>query len=291
MEGSAQLHELTAQCRPRLPDLGRKLDHLLGIMGAYLPHDVSVDRFQARCCNTTFATFSRKRVGLAPVNTYELGALAALFQLGPELDYRLFYLDFEAFDQALRAARKGCYGPSPIERNRSVLRAAADPERRITIELLRPRHVGGIGGDLSSIDPPTFRVGDRVRLHVPLDPKGRDGHLYVFNDLPSRDEMACLMPSPYAPDTRVRGTSVRLPLEDVGPSSFPVSGPTDVLRRLYALWSDSPLGRFLPLEKLSRQELSTLSGVDLNPVASLLQDENLAGDKKPLVRAADYYVS
>ena len=99
------------------------------------------------------------------------------------------------------------------------------------------------------------------------------------------------MPSPYAPDTRVRGTSVSLPLEDVGTYTFPVSGPTDVLRRLYALWSDSPLDRFLPLEKLSGQELSTLSGVDLNPVASLLQDENLAGEGKPLVRAADYYVS
>ena len=266
------------------PELGKKLDHLEGILGATLPSLYFVQDYQAKRLKTSPAQLSRKRNGTQNISNGELSAFIDLFHLGKHFDYRLFQVDFGLFDESLKGSMVGTYGEPTSLRYRQLLISAADRTKTIAITLRSHWRGGGIGGDLARFEVPVFEPFDRVTLHIPLP---GDGHLLVFNDDPRTDEIACLMPSQYAPDTAARGNNLRLPTVAEFPD-LPVTGPSSFYR-IYAIWSARSLVPHLPADLPLDGQPAVFSGHDLAELANSVVRSGVS-QREYCVMFADYRV-
>lgn len=232
-----------------IADLGQKLSHIEGILGAYLPKHVFDGDVQQRTIDCTKYSFSRMRSGQRKAANWELARLIELFNLSRfDFDYRLFFGSFEEFDTALRRAGVGSYGSSVAERLRETLRAQVALDAEIKIRRDRRLNVGGIGGLEDDIGLTSLTQRDTVTLTVPLAPvENERSYLLLLHDFPSERAMSCLMPSVFAPAREVSGSSVRLPLVASGHLSFPVGG-TSGYRCLYGIQTNTDLVSYIGLE-------------------------------------------
>jgi hypothetical protein len=85
-------------------------------------------------------------------------------------------------------------------------------------------------------------------LTVPLAPMAKEkSYFLLLHDFPAERAMSCLMPSVFAPEREVSGTSLRLPLVASGHISFPVGG-TSGYRCLYGIQTTTDLVSYIGLE-------------------------------------------
>ncbi len=95
----------------RLPQLGQYIDALAGIIGHQHRAQVFTGRHIAQRLGIDAAQWTRKRKGQSAIHPAELARLVDLFQLGPRLDYRLFFAaDLDEFLHLLSQAQVGTYG-------------------------------------------------------------------------------------------------------------------------------------------------------------------------------------
>jgi hypothetical protein len=150
------------------------------------------------------------------------------------------------------------------------------------------RRAGGLGLPPEERDSlPQFMERDMVRMKITAPSAG---HLVVLDDQ-LNIEMTCLMPSIFAPTTKIRDKSVVLPtaVEDSRTAAFHIARP-EGLHRLYAIWSVQPpkltwiksLSEHDDPAVLSEEELATF--VDGIAVAYSGNPANIA------VAATDYRV-
>lgn len=232
-----------------IADLGQKLSHIEGILGAYLPKHVFDGDVQQRTIDCTKYSFSRMRSGQRKAANWELARFIELFDLARfGFDYRLFFGSFEEFDAALRKAGVGSYGSSVAERLRETLREQVASDAEIKIGRDRRLNVGGIGGLENETGLLSLTQRDTVTLTVPLAPMANEkSYFLLLHDFPAERAMSCLMPSVFAPEREVSGTSLRLPLVASGHISFPVGG-TSGYRCLYSIQTTTDLVSYIGLE-------------------------------------------
>ena len=218
-------------------EFGNKLDYLEGILGAQLPMECFQKKFQANWIETGAEQFSRKRNGTEAVSNRALAKLIDLFQIGEKIDFQVFRLELKAFIQALVDAKVGTHGNSTSQKQRQLLLSLYNANHPVAICRASAIRAGGIGGDPAGAEVPQFRVYDRVYLHVPVP---ADGHLLVLNDTTNTNELTCLMPSTFAPETAVTGNSVRVPTQQHELPYFKIGGPTGFYR-IFAIWTKENL--------------------------------------------------
>jgi hypothetical protein len=232
-----------------IPDMGQKLSHLEGILGAYLPQRVFDSDVQQKEIDCNKFAFSRLRSGQRRAANWELGRFIELFELAKfGFDYRVFFGSFEQFEADLQRAGVGSYGTPVAQRLREALRAEVSPKAEITVRRDKLLNVGGIGGFEEDAGVLCLTKRDNVTLTVPLKPvnSGQD-YLLLLHDFPSDRATSCLMPSVFAPEYEVSGTSIRLPMHTSGYLSFPVNGEGGY-RCLYGIQSSTNLASFIGLE-------------------------------------------
>lgn len=245
----------------RLADLGQKLAHLEGVLGAYLPQQTFSSELQKQALDVDKFQFSRLRSGVQKVANWQLGVFVEMFDLNCYgLDYRLFLEDFNGFDRLLKEQGVGCYGASVAGRLRERLRAKAD--MRVPIQIRRDRllNVGGIGGETPAPGLVQLTSRDRVSLIVtPQRPVKDAGHFLLLHDFPRARAMSCLMPSLYAPDPLSGDGPFRLPQPTgYGDLTFPVAGDPGY-RCLYGVQTATNLAAYIGLKN------SADDVVDLTP--------------------------
>lgn len=256
----------------RIPDLGQKLAHLAGLLGAYLPQRVFTNEVQKQTIDCDTSGFSRLKIGERQAANWELGRFIDLFDLSRHgFDYRLFLHSYEAFDTALRTAGVGSYGTSVGERLREALRSRVDPRARITIRSDMPMNVGGIGHVEDDNNIPTLTSQSRVSLRVPLYPSPPEGsYILLLHDFPAVRGTSCLMPSPFAPDQPVTGQVLGLPQASSGLLSFPVGGAPGY-RCLYGIQSEIDLADYIGLQDTDA-EVQDLHAGQVAQLADLLSN-------------------
>ena len=232
-----------------MPDFGRKLAHLEGILGAYLPKRVFSSAVQQKCIDCTKSTFTRICSGQRKVANWELGRFVELFELGRHgFDYRLFLLSFEEFDAALRSRGVGSFGVSARFRLRELLRSHVDSSSPIRIMRDRRLNVGGIGGTETEDGIMCLTAWHSVSLTIPLElAAGESAYMLLLHDFPDGRATSCLMPSSYAPEHRVSTQTLRLPQPSSGFLSFPVHGVSGY-RCLYGIQSKTDLAAYVGLQ-------------------------------------------
>jgi len=231
-----------------IPDLGQKLAHLEGVLGAYLPKHTFDGGFQQGAVDADKYSFSRLRNGRRQVSNWELGCFIEIFDLARyELDYRVFLKPLNEFEKVLRQSGVGSYGSTAAEQMRELLRASVNVVEQIKISRDRRLNVGGIGAEEEEPDMPCLTPRDRVALTVPLKMSEPSDHLLLLHDFPSARSMSTLLPSLYAPEPVPVGQSIRLPQTASGYVTFPVGGKPGY-RCLYAIRTDLDLTRLLELQ-------------------------------------------
>ncbi|MEE3317021.1 MAG: hypothetical protein VX202_04600 [Pseudomonadota bacterium] len=232
-----------------IEDLGQKLAHLEGVLGAYLPQEVFDSEAQQKRLKCNKYSFSRMKSGIRRASNWELSNFVEMFDLARYgLDYRVFLLAMDAFNSELKDRGVGTYGATSAEQFREVLRAQIDPTAPITIHRDKTMNVGGIG--YSDPDPKvvTLTARDRVALRVPLFPSPEPArYLLLLHDFPARRSTSCLMPSEYAPDEIGSGQTLTLPQHESGLLTFPVGGETGY-RCMYGIQSSVDLGTYVGLK-------------------------------------------
>ncbi|WP_333713915.1 hypothetical protein [Yoonia sp.] len=235
-----------------ITDLGRKLAHIEGVTGAYLPSHVFDSKELERTIDTTKFSVSRMKTGQRKAANWELARFVDLFDLARfGFDYRLFLLEFPEFCAALKAAGVGSYGASVAEHLRETLREGVPQGGKILIRTDMRLSVGGIGFEDDGPRLPSFRWGARVTLQIALAPLKEAGHyLLLLHDFPAGRSMGSLMPSRYAPDHRITGQTLILPQLLSNEESFFVGGKPGY-RCLYGIQSPFDLAALLGFEDAS----------------------------------------
>jgi hypothetical protein len=233
----------------KIPDLGEKISHLEGVMGAYLPNSSFDGKIQQKLLGCDKTVFSRMKSGQRHVANWELGRLTDHFRLSTyKLDYRVFLNDFDGFDSALREKGVGTYGDTASGQLRKALRQRIDMDHPVEIRRVRDLNVGGIGMEheddsLLRLRPSSqVTVSIRLTINIAVAP-----FLFILHDYPEGHAMSCLMPSKYAPASRVSGDILHLPLPASGLVAFPVGGRPGY-RCLYAIQSSKNFPRIIGLE-------------------------------------------
>lgn len=253
--------------RKPLPDLGQKLAHVEGILGAYLPQYVFAGATHMRSLDCDKSSLSRLKNGKRPAGNWELARFIELYDLARHgFDYRLFRLPFADFETALRDEGVGSHGSSAAERLREALRARVLPGAAITIRRERALNIGGIGFRDDAPGPLCLTPRDRVTLTLPLQPgPARGSHLLLLHDFPGSRAMSCLMPSVFAPRQPVTGSYLMLPQPESDDLSFSVGG-TPGYRCLYGIQSDMDLAAYIELKNPE----ATVSDIHAHQVAKLV---------------------
>lgn len=231
-----------------IADFGRKLAHLEGILGAYLPRHVFDGDVQQKRIDCNKSAFSRLRSGKRQAANWELGRFIELFDLGRYgFDYRLFVSAFDVFEADLKHAGVGSYGSTAAHRLRETLRHEVDETARIAI--IRDRRLGAGGIGISDEDTELLCLSnrDKVALKVPIKPQNAaTDYLLLLHDFPGGRATSCLMPSVFAPDQQLTAPTLRLPQVKSNVLSFPVGG-VGGYRCLYGIQSAVDLAAYIGL--------------------------------------------
>ena len=232
-----------------IADLGQKLAHLEGILGAYLPRLEFDADMQQKVLDCTKFSFSRLRSGKRHAANWELARFIELFDLASSgFDYRLFLGSFEEFETSLKRAGIGSYGSAAAHRLREVLRQQVKANARITIHRDRRLSAGGIGTIDEDLGVMCLTHRDKVSLQVPIRKEGvATDHLLLLQDFPAGRATSCLMPSYFAPEPRLTQPNLRLPQSVSGYLSFPVGGKAGY-RCLYGIQSSLDLATYIGLD-------------------------------------------
>jgi hypothetical protein len=215
------------------PQFGEKLKEVEKAVGFRFPASAFSNAFLAELLGTTAETMSRKKSGKRRVTERDWSTLTSHFDLARYgFEPTMFALELPSFAEVMRAVGLKALGDAkPNKARQDLMELATGPcGGRLVIRVARGRlRNGGIGTEPNDAGMPTLLPGDRVQVQVSAP---RQGHMYLLND--NRKEVACLMPSYYAPSTAVKAGDVVIPTrEDL--THFPVGGPINTYR-LYALW-------------------------------------------------------
>lgn len=239
----AGAHEMTNarhsdETERRHATFGQKLDALIGVVGYQMPtHAVSGVYIATEVLRISPAQFARKRTGNAPVSEQELSKIVDHFKLGLYLDYRIFHADtVDEFLDRLKEAGVGTYGASHRHQLCQLLYRASQRSRaRIRFSrIISPFASRGPLGfpEGNAENRAVLRSGGRVNIECE-GPEGRDLMVMTVDEKMS---ISVLMPSLFAPETRVPGKVVTLPTSRDYETFHVKSDPGP--HRLYALWTD-----------------------------------------------------
>lgn len=251
---------------------GQKLDALIGVVGFQMPtHSVSGVHIAKYVLKISPAQFARKRTGNAPMSEQELCKIIDHFKIGAFVDYRVFgEPDVDSFIARLKAAGIGTYGASQREQLCQILFAAGRGSRH-RIRFSR------IIGPFSQRGPLGFPDGDdegravlRSGGRVNIECEGPEGRNLVVLTVDQRSNISVLMPSLFAPDTRVPGRIVTLPtvrdLDTFHVKSDP--GP----HRLYALWTDDQVVQVVRRALDPMEDVHDMDDATAGAVSKLLRN-------------------
>jgi|GEM_PF-1720065 len=220
--------------------LKEKLSALEGIIGHQRHERCFVQNHQAKYLGLDSAQWSRKVNGETRIRESELAKLIELFDLGPRLDYRLFFAPtLETFLGLLEAAGVGTYGGSFRTRLCNLLhsRARICRNRIRVISTRQTAQRGGIGRAVAKRpEPPILHYNEEVRV-VCEGPIGR--YLVLLNTSYSGG-VTVLTPTEADPLQFTTTSIVTVP--DSGAEPFKVQAESDDFY-LYALWTDVDTAR------------------------------------------------
>jgi len=240
-----ETHMTTRRTRPApaaQTTFGAKLDALIGVTGHRMPCSHLTGVYLAGKLGISASQYSRKRSGLIPVTERECCILVDEFRIGSQVDYRVFLEpDVDSFLARLKEAGVGTYGADRRSALCQLLFGASLQSRykvrfsRVIGPFARRGPLGLAEHGKDSV--PVLRIGGRVNIEC-AGPEGRN--LVVLStslDYGRRDTaISILMPSLFAPDTRVAGPKTTLPT-DRDLDAFDVTSDVGE-HRLYALWTD-----------------------------------------------------
>lgn len=275
----------------RKATFGDKLDALIGVVGHRMPASHVTGVYLAEQLGITPPQFTRKRKGHTPVNERELSIIIDVFKVGAQVDFRIFHEpDVDSFLLRLKEAGVGTYGAS---QRYSLCQLLYNSSRRSghSVRFSRvvapPARRGPLGLREDADDGrPVLRIGGRVNIEC-AGPEGRN-LIVVTTTLVSASrepEISVLMPSLFAPETRIEGRTVVLPTARDFEAFDVTSDPGD--HRLYAAWADDQV-----VERI-RENLDPLYGVKnmddrtAGAVAALISA--VPGERRA-VAACDYVV-
>lgn len=223
---------------------GAKLDALIGVTGHRLASSHVTGVYLAKRLGINESQFTRKRNGEAPVNEREMCIIIDTFGIGAQVDYRIFLEpDVDAFLSTLKEARVGTYGSnqryslSQLLFNASRISKQSVKFSRI-IGPFAPRGPLGLAQQGTGHQT-TLKIGSRVNIEC-VGPA--EHHLVVLTA--DRDaKTSVLMPSMFAPETKVSSKRVTLPTSRDF-DTFDVT-PDPGSHRLYAIWTDEQLASVL----------------------------------------------
>lgn len=251
---------------------GQKLDALIGVVGYQMPtHSVSGVHIAKHVLKISPAQFARKRTGNAPMSEQELCKIIDHFKIGPFVDYRVFgEPDVDSFIARLKEAGIGTYGASQREQLCQILYAAGrGSQHRIRFSrIIGPFSQRGPLGfpDGEEEGRAVLRSGGRVNIEC----EGPEGRNLVVLTVDQRTSISVLMPSLFAPDTRVPGRIVTLPtardLDTFHVKSDP--GP----HRLYALWTDDQVVQVVRKALNHMEDVNDMDDATAGAVAKLLRN-------------------
>lgn len=235
----------------RIPDLGERIAFLEGILG----HKRELADFRNERLGGVVGAvrehFGRMRQGDAAISNGQLGRLIDFFELGPDIDYRIFRGPFDEFERGLRENRIGTFAGVALDVACSELIALAKrpdaPSMRISLRRLNAVRRGGLGLPSEPIDlAVSLFLDDKVDMEVRPPAKG---HLVILSHHLGVD-LTCLMPSVMAPKTDVGSRGLTVPNSPTY-EHFRVRGPCGG-HRVFAVWTDKEIA--LPWRNESKSD-------------------------------------
>lgn len=233
---------------------GAKLDALIGVVGHRVPASHVTGVFLAERLKVSPEQFSRKRTGNAAVNERDLCVIIDLFGIGSQVDYRVFQEpNVAALLDRLKEAGVGTYGANQRYGLCQLLYNASRGSRcsvRFS-RIINPRSVRGPLGLAANntAGGPVLMVGGRVIIEC----TGPEGRNLVVLTASREADISILMPSLFAPDTRMAGKVVTLPTAPDFDYFDVLTDPGE--HRLYAVWTDDQVVGAI------RENLDPLEGV------------------------------
>ena len=250
---------------------GQKLDALIGIVGFQMPtHAVSGVHVAKHVLKISPAQFARKRTGNAPMNEQELCKIIDHFKIGSFVDYRVFAEpDVDRFIARLKEAGVGTFGARQREQLCQILYVAGrgSPYRIRFSRIVGPFTRRGPLGlpDGEDEGRVVLRSGGRVNIEC----EGPEGRNLIVLTVDQWTNISVLMPSLFAPDTRVPGRIVTLPtardLDTFHVKSDP--GP----HRLFALWTDDQIAQVICKALDPMEEVKDIDDATAGVVVKLLR--------------------
>ena len=222
-------------------EFGRKLELMERAIGFRFPVSAFSNDALALLLETTRETMTRKKTGGANVTDRDLSALTHHFGLGRHgFETSMFTEPLAQYEQHIRQVERRALGEDLIDIDRKMLFDVAREQNGMIHFDLRNSHRGGIGAVRKQVSMPRLKDTDEVRIRVTVP---GDGHLLVVND-DGRRQGTGLMPSQFAPTTRVRAGTVHVPTDEAW-EYFPVAGPAGPYRLIAAWFPEVPRLSFL----------------------------------------------
>lgn len=250
---------------------GDKLDAIIGVVGYRMSaRAVSGVHLASQVLKITPQQFARKRTGHAPVAEHEMSKLIDHFQLGGLVDYRIFQEpDVASLLSRLKAVSAGTFGASQSHELCRLLFSAPRNGCRVSFSrIVGPFSLRGPFGPPSDRDDgrPILRVGGGVNIRC----EGPEGGNLIVLSVDQSMAISVLMPSVFAPDTRVPSGIATLPTVPEY-DHFKVEHSLGA-HRLYALWADDQIAQVVRNGVLPLDEVRSLDPTTAGAMVRLLRN-------------------
>ncbi len=250
---------------------GDKLDAIIGVVGYRMSaRAVSGVHLAGEVLRITPQQFARKRTGKAPVTEHEMSKLIDHFQLGGLVDYRIFQQpDVDGVLAILKEASAGTFAASQCHELCQILFSAPRNGCKVSFSrIVGPFSLRGPFGPPSDRDDgrPILRVGGGVNIRC----EGPEGGNLIVLSADQSMTISVLMPSVFAPDTRVPSGSATLPTVREY-DHFKIQHSLGA-HRLYALWTDDVVAQVVRKGVLPLDEVRTLDSTTASAMVRLLKN-------------------
>jgi len=248
---------------------GDKLDAIIGVLGYRMSaRAVSGVHLAGQVLKITPQQFARKRTGKAPVTEHEMSKLIDHFQIGGLVDYRIFHEpDVPAVLDRLKAASAGTFGATQCHELCQLLFSAPRSGCKVAFSrIVGPFSLRGPFGPPSDRDDgrPILRVGGGVNIRC----EGPEGTNLIVLSADQSMAISVLMPSVFAPDTRIPSGIATLPTVREY-DHFKIQHSLGA-HRLYALWTDDQVAQVVRKGVLPLDEVRTLDPTTAGTMVRLL---------------------
>ncbi|MBN9021144.1 MAG: hypothetical protein J0H08_03435 [Rhizobiales bacterium] len=250
---------------------GDKLDAIIGVVGYRMSaRAVTGVHLAGQVLKITPQQFAKKRTGRAPVSEHEMSKLIDHFQIGGLVDYRIFQQpDVDGVLAALKEASAGTFGASQCHELCQLLFGAPRSGCKVGFSrIVGPFSLRGPFGPPSDRDDgrPILRVGGGANIRC----EGPEGCNLIVLSADQGMTVSVLMPSVFAPDTRVPSGTATLPTVPEY-DHFKIQHSLGA-HRLYALWADDQVAQVVRNGVMPLDEVRTLDPTTAGNMVRLLRN-------------------